>query len=159
MLTCLSRHIIILDDDNIKIMRMSAGVDISMAVSTKGDVYSWGKTDGGRIGQGINNARVLLPRKVQMSSGTKAVDVECGYAHSIIVGLNGTIYECGCVGVDGAADGISSDSVITGQPTMVGNFNIWHRVPEPKEFHQKQKYKKYGKYEVKGRSKMMSVDE
>lgn len=138
---------------------MSAGVDISMAVSTTGEVYSFGKTDGGRIGQGLNSARVLLPRKVQMPSGAKAVDVECGYVHSIIVGLNGTIYECGCVGIDGAADGISSDSMISGLPTMVGNFNIWHRIPEPKEFVKKEKYKKYGKYEVKGRSRMMAVEE
>jgi alpha-tubulin suppressor-like RCC1 family protein len=33
-------------------MQISAGVDMSMAVSTAGKVFSWGKADGGRIGVG-----------------------------------------------------------------------------------------------------------
>ena len=32
---------------------------------------------------------------------------------------------------------------------MIPDFNIWHRIPEPKEFVKKEKWKKYGKYEVK----------
>ena len=138
-------------------MQMSAGVDISMAVSTTGDVYAWGKTDGGRLGLGAHNARVTLPRKVKVTSdidGTplKAVDVECGYVHSLIVGLNGTVHQCGRVGVDGEADGLQESS----EPTQLDNFNIWHRIPEPKEQQlQQERWKKYGKYEVKGRQKMM----
>jgi alpha-tubulin suppressor-like RCC1 family protein len=150
------------DDENTKIFRMSAGVDISMAVSTTGDVYAWGKTDGGRIGLGSQSARVTLPRRVRLASGKtpiKAVDVECGYVHSMIVGLNGVIFQCGGVGVDGEADGQSSSSDLTGEPTEVENFNIWHRIPEPNENAiTKEKYKKYGKYEVRGRAKMMEVD-
>ena len=85
----------------------------------------------------------------------KAVDVDCGYVHSIIVGLNGTIFQCGSVGVDGEDDGQSSSNM-TGHPMQVEDYNIWHRIPEPKkEAVKKEKYKKYGKYEVKGRSKMM----
>ena len=113
------------DASNVKIMQMSAGVDMSMAVSTTGDVYAWGKTDGGRIGLGAQNARVTLPRKVKLTSdidGTllKAVDVECGYVHSLIVGINGTVHQCGRVGVDGEADGQQESS----EPTQLDNFNI-----------------------------------
>jgi alpha-tubulin suppressor-like RCC1 family protein len=142
------------DDDNIKIMQMSAGVDMSMAVSTTGEVYAWGKTDGGRIGLGLQTARVTLPRRLLIESNgepIKAVDVECGYVHSIVVGLNGTIHQCGIVGVDGEADGL----VTTGEPKQTEDFNIWHRIPEPKEHQAKTaRWKKYGKYEVKGRQKM-----
>jgi len=77
------------------------------------------------------------------------------------VGLDGTLYEAGGVGVDGEADGQrSSDSpgeTNAGKPRQVADFNIWHRVPEPKETLTKQeRWKKFGKYEVKGRSKMMN---
>ena len=145
------------DEQNIKIMQMSAGVDMSMAVSTKGTVYAWGKTDQGRIGLGLKSHRVTMPRQVRMESSDgkpiKAVDVECGYVHSMIVALDGTIYQCGSVGLGGEADGTTS----AGEPTQVNNFNIWHRVPEPKEMVKTgERWKKYGKYEVKGRRKMMT---
>lgn len=136
---------------------MSAGVDMSMAVSTAGDVYAWGKTEGGRLGLGMQITRVTLPRRVRLKSDTdgqplKAVDVECGYVHSLIVGLNGTVHQCGTVGIDGEADG----QQVNGEPTQLEDFNIWHRIPEPKEQKLKQeRWKKFGKYEVKGRQKMM----
>ena len=174
------------DEDNVRIRQMSAGVDMSMAVSTTGHVYAFGKTDGGRIGLGMAKSVVTLPRRVYFGNynndksssdkpndddhpSTKAVDVECGYVHSLIVGLNGTIHLCGGVGVDGEADGqqreeeaegdrkvaASSSTQNEGRPRMVDDFNIWHRIPEPREHEpvKKERWKKYGKYEVKGRSK------
>lgn len=90
-------------------MQISAGVDISMAVSTTGSVYSWGKSDGGRIGQGMRAGVISSPRRVPVVSETgsplKAIDVECGYVHCLIVGVNGTVHLCGGVGTDGEADG------------------------------------------------------
>jgi len=173
------------DEDHVWIRQMSAGVDMSMAVSTTGHVYAFGKTDGGRIGLGMAKSVVTLPRRVYFGNykndnsrsdkpndddhpSTKAVDVECGYVHSLIVGLNGTIHLCGGVGVDGEADGqqqeeeegdrkvaASSSTQNEGRPRMVDDFNIWHRIPEPREHEpvKKERWKKYGKYEVKGRSK------
>lgn len=146
------------DDRDVKVIQMSAGVDMSMAVSTTGDVYAWGKTDGGRLGLGTAHARIALPTEVNLSSGgyrMKAVDVECGYVHSVIVGLNGTIYTCGKVGIDGDADG----QVGTGEPVEESDFNIWHRVNEPTERVVKaERWKKLNKYEVQGRKKMMTED-
>lgn len=146
------------DDKDIKIIQMSAGVDMSMAVSATGDVYAWGKTDGGRLGLGTKKARITLPTKVEVSSDghpIKAVDVECGYVHSVIVGLDGTIHTCGEVGIDGNADGQDG----AGEPVQENDFNIWHRVREPTEQVVKaERWKKFGKYEVKGRRKMMSED-
>lgn len=40
---------------------------------------------------------------------------------------------------------------------QVPNFNIWHRLAEPKAHVVKaERWKKYGKYELKGRSKMLT---
>jgi alpha-tubulin suppressor-like RCC1 family protein len=151
------------DEDHVRIRQMSAGVDISMAVSTTGTVYSWGKADGGRIGLGLARTEVLLPRKVSVLSTegapVKAVDVECGYVHSLIVGLDGTLHMCGSVGIEGEADGIQQkgdDPIDAGRSSQISNFDIWHRIPEPKEQVKKERWKKFGKYEVKGRTKMMS---
>ena len=118
------------DDLNVRIMQMSAGVDMSMAVTTKGDVYGWGKADHGRIGVGLENSNVHAPTKVSIRDGEqtiKAVDVDCGYNQSIVVGLNGTVHVCG--GVDDMDNGNESE----GLPRQINDFNIWHRVPEPRE--------------------------
>jgi alpha-tubulin suppressor-like RCC1 family protein len=143
------------DDSNIKIMQMSAGVDMSMAVSSTGDVYAFGKTDGGCIGLGLQKNRIAVPRFVPVVSDgkvIKAVDVDCGYVSSVIVGLNGTIHICGGVGVDGEEDGQNG----SGEPMQQPDFNIWHRLREPKEQVNTERWKKYGKYEVKGRQKMLT---
>eukprot|EP00970_Alexandrium_tamarense_P000262 scaffold31_cov198-Alexandrium_tamarense.AAC.3 len=138
------------EENNVRIHQMSAGVDMSMAVSTTGDVYAWGKAKEGRIGLGNNND-ICLPRKVDVGDANfKGVDVECGYVHSLIIGLDGSVYQCGGVGVDGKDDGQNTGG--DGFPVLLSGYNIWHRIAEPKEKVFKQQWKKYGKYELKGRS-------
>lgn len=131
---------------------------MSMAVSTTGEVYGWGKTDGGRIGLGLENVHVVLPRRVGLPKQfSEAVDVECGYVHSIVVGLDGSLLTCGNVGVEGESDGLQIEN--TGVATVLDDFNVWHRIPEPSVVPvKKERSKKYGKYEVKGRSKMLETE-
>ncbi len=194
------------DETDIVFRQMSAGVDISMAVSNVGAVYAWGKTEGGRIGLGMAKSQITKPRRVYLNDTTKptvptaasskgsiesknvendavkykAVDVECGYVHSIIVALNGTTYICGGVGIEGEDDGQrqqqppqevedhdymengtessngSSPQMSTdGRPKQIPDVVIWQPLPEPKdEIVKKERWQKLGKYEVKGRSKM-----
>lgn len=96
-------------NEKVRIIKISAGVDMSTAVSTTGQTYSWGAMKGGRIGLGMSNSYVTVPRRVMIKDADgqllRAVDVDCGYVHSLIVGLNGTIHLCGGVGIDGEADG------------------------------------------------------
>jgi alpha-tubulin suppressor-like RCC1 family protein len=136
-------------------MTMSAGVDMSMAVTTTGEVYAWGKTDGGRLGLGYEVKRVRIPKRVEQitSDGKpiKAVDVDCGYVHSIVVGLNGTIHVTGSVGINDQNDGETGFGI----PSQVDDFNIWHRIPEPKETVKTERWQKYGTYKVQGRRKML----
>lgn len=163
-------------DDHVRIRQMSAGVDCSMAVSTRGHVYGWGRTDGGRIGLGLDRGVIPTPLRVRVvdeqGQDLAAVDVECGYVHSLIIGVNGTIHECGKVGVEGEDDGQSSEteepmknhsssegcetSKEFGTARQRPNLCVWHRLAEPKdEVLKPEKWKKYGKYEIKGRSTMM----
>lgn len=146
-------------ENDIQVMQMSAGVDISMAVTTSGDVFSWGKSNGGRIGLTDLSKNVEIPRKVVLpETCSKAVDVECGYVHSLIAAVDGAVYQCGAVGTDGADDGIT-DKLSDGRPCLLRDFNIWHRVAEPKQLIAKtERWKKYGTYEVKGRRNNMSTD-
>lgn len=149
-----------LSDSNIKVAQMSAGVDMSMAVTNCGNVYSFGKNNRGSLGLGIESSRFNVPTEVHVETkekSMKAVDVECGYVHSVIIGLSGTIYRCGSVGINGAADG----GECSGEAEQEIDFNIWHRNEEPKELavsSTKERWKKFGKYEIKGRQKMMNAD-
>lgn len=145
------------ENDSIRIKQFSAGVDMSMAVSSTGVVYAWGKTQGGRIGLSCNDVNVTHPRRVLLP--TPAVDVECGYVHSVIVAVDGTLFMCGGVGTNGEDDGQQGDCMKTGAPTLVPDLNVWHRVPEPKAEVSTEKWKKYGKYELKGRSKVLADKE
>ena len=159
--TGLTNPVSLPDDENIKIMQISAGVDMSMAVSTEGKVYSWGKSDGGRLGLGMTAGIVNIPRQVQLTNPKtdapiKAIDAECGYMHCLIVGLDGTLHQCGGVGINGAGDGQQGDinEEERGQPVHLKDLNIWHRLPElKKEAVKAEKWKKYGTYTVSGRNK------
>lgn len=133
---------------------------MSMAVSTTGKVYGWGNTKNGRIG--VKNTEtdfVRRPHEVDITNSNgeelKAVDVEAGYVHSMIVCIDGTVLMCGdvdsCEGKKPLVPG--SDT----KPSQIPDFNIWHRLSEPKEIEKKaEKWKKYGKYEMKGRSALMA---
>merc|ERR1712203_17649 len=90
------------ESKSIKMISLSAGVDISMAVSSTGNVYSWGKTTSGRIGLPLrehktgddtstpmhlsNNHINFTPTPTPVQIDTledeatpfHAVDVECG---------------------------------------------------------------------------------
>jgi len=140
------------ENNAVHIHQMSAGVDISMAVSTDGTVFAWGKSSAGRLGIGMESENVCCPRKVGFQDEQfKAVDVECGYVHSLIVGLDGSVYQCGGVGTDGKDDGVQnfSDEGVLGHPVALTGYNIWHRILEPTEKAKaKQAWKKYGKYEL-----------
>lgn len=162
----LPRRVMEFDNINVKITQISAGVDISMAVSTEGAVFAWGKSADGRIGLGLAHNEVSIPRRVSIPDKEefKAVDVECGYVHSLIVGLDGTVLMCGGVGVNGEDDGQMDenhdlDENNKGKPKQIAGLNIWHRIPEAKENQVAEKWKKYGKYELKGRQAMLAEKE
>jgi len=160
----LPMKVIFFANKGIKIMQISAGVDTTMVVSTMGEVWAFGNTKNGCIGLQSKNNYVFTPHRVDIKNESgaivKAVDVEAGYVHSMIVNLDGSVYMCGVLDLDEMDGPGPEDSITTGSkmfPCQVPNFNIWHRLPEPKDEKKKaKKWVKYGKYELKGRSSMMA---
>jgi alpha-tubulin suppressor-like RCC1 family protein len=134
---------------------MSAGVDTGMPVTTTGTVYGWRKPQNNRtaLDPSIIGATVTTPLPISLP--IKALDVECGYVHSVVVGLDDSAYVCGGVGIDGKDDGSEEQGLC-----LIDGFSVWHRCAEPKKaVKRQQKWKTYGKYELKGRSKMMAEAE
>ena len=144
-------------DENTAVVNISAGVDASMVVLKNGDVYSWGRTKGGRIG--LNSASagnaVTQPRKVQLGKDARqAVACDVGYVHSLIVLATGQVLQCGKVGVDDEADGVEEeDSGASLAKLLSGeSINVWQKNREPVEVVAQQAYKKYGTYTTQGRN-------
>ena len=110
-------------ENNIKIIRMTSLI-CTMAVSAKGDLYSFGNAEGGKLGHGHapiiaggpyrqcpgcehnylvkNNGEVvfkneLTPKKVEFfsSRGQKILDVSCGLRHSVVMTASGDVFVCG----------------------------------------------------------------
>jgi alpha-tubulin suppressor-like RCC1 family protein len=80
----------------------------------------------------------------------KAVDVECGYMHSLIIALDGTIHMCGGVGTDGSSDGQSMREIADGaevgklmsclyRNVLISKYSMipFHSVNFPKDVHHK----------------------
>lgn len=142
-------------DDDTRVVNIAAGVDASMVVLKNGDVYSWGRTKGGRIGLSNNGGNVSQPRKVQLGEyDRKAVACDVGYVHSLIVLNTGQVLQCGKVGVDDEADGAEEPLEGEGVARLLPgeSLNCWQRNREPIELKKVVKYEKYGTYATKGRT-------
>lgn len=132
-----------------------------MVVTNGGEVYAWGRTKNGRLGLGMGETSVTIPRKVQMGDHDgMAVAVEVGYVHSLIVLATGQLLVSGGVGVDDGEDGAAEgdDGVPNdGLPRLLDDpeVNMWQRNKDIVEKKEQAKWQKYGKYETKGRRAMM----
>merc|ERR1719245_374526 len=121
-----------------------------MAVSNCGELYAWGLSSEGRLGLSTSKYNIRIPSKVPFSG--KVIDVECGFIHSVIVSLDGTISLCG-----GRKKRDDEDEVNSGHPVQLPNFNIWHRTLKvhPSDHFKSKKSNNKCVYEVKRRSRMM----
>lgn len=93
---------------------ISAGSGYSLAVTRDGNVYSWGRSDSGRLGTG-NNKDVLTPKKLQTL--TNVISVSAGYHHSLAITEDGSLYSWG--GFDpGSSVGPISDALVPKKATL-----------------------------------------
>ena len=53
-----------------------------MALSQKGEVYSWGINSDGQLGHG-HKSDIKIPKKVKLDS--KVIDIACGDSHSVLL--------------------------------------------------------------------------
>ena len=85
-----------------------------MAVLENGEVYGWGYNGNGQLGLG-NNINQLNPQRVTGLQGVVVTSVVCGYAHTLAVTDEGSLYAWGAN---------SYGQLGTGQATDILSFEI-----------------------------------
>ena len=73
-----------------KITAIDTGLQHAIAVCEEGRVYTWGKGNRGKLGDGDNNDQVNIPRRVGAIKDIVAVGA--GFGHSVAIGHDGAIY-------------------------------------------------------------------
>jgi len=81
------------------IVAISAGNNFTLALGRDGRVYAWGNNSEGQLGNGAASTEfAYLPTVVQKATGgdlTNIVSISAGYAHSIALAADGSVYTWG----------------------------------------------------------------
>ena len=78
--------------NNITVSGIAAGQYHSLAFTTNGEVYAWGKNTNGQLGLGDTNPRNTPTRVTDLSNFS---GISCGYIHSHALTYNGEVYAWG----------------------------------------------------------------
>nr|XP_031307020.1 E3 ubiquitin-protein ligase HERC2 isoform X7 [Camelus dromedarius] len=78
----------------IKKVAVNSGGKHCLALSSEGEVYSWGEAEDGKLGHG-NRSPCDRPRVIESLRGIEVVDVAAGGAHSACVTAAGDLYTWG----------------------------------------------------------------
>ncbi|XP_068720941.1 E3 ubiquitin-protein ligase HERC2-like [Montipora capricornis] len=76
------------------VARVFCGSQFSVALTRDGQVLTWGKGDGSRLGHGTED-HVRFPKVIEVFSGKKIVDVAVGSLHCLAVTEEGEVYSWG----------------------------------------------------------------
>jgi alpha-tubulin suppressor-like RCC1 family protein len=101
----------------VRIRSVSGGCAFSLAVSTAGQVYSWGINSSGELGNGKTGAASATPGLVQLPPGVRIRVVAAGLDHALAVTTAGQVYAWG--GNDDGQLGNGSTGPATGTPALV----------------------------------------
>ena len=66
-----------------------------IAVTERGEVFSWGLNSHGQCGHGNSGDNLLLPRRIEALSGVRVRSSSAGRWHSLVVTEEGTLYSFG----------------------------------------------------------------
>ena len=84
--------------ERVLVKKVQCGSSFTLALSTDGDMYSWGFGKSGSLGLG-EASQSYIPRKIQMLQSTEPcknmTDISCGSSHSLSVDRQGRIYSWG----------------------------------------------------------------
>ena len=78
------------------IIQINGGIDNCLALSSKGQIYGWGRNNCGQVGCGKNldeNEYVLIPKIIEISIPIKFI--YCSDLYSFVVGIDGSVYYWG----------------------------------------------------------------
>ncbi|KAL5005406.1 hypothetical protein ScPMuIL_018862 [Solemya velum] len=73
---------------------IACGQTSSMALMENGELYGWGYNGNGQLGLG-NNVNQPNPCKVQALQGIYVCQIACGYAHTLVLSDEGSLYSWG----------------------------------------------------------------
>ena len=76
-------------------MAVHSGGKHCLAVTTDGELYTWGEGDDGKLGLGNSGGTVDTPRLIESLRGKKVVDAACGSSHSACILDDGSLYTWG----------------------------------------------------------------
>lgn len=79
--------------NGITVTEISCGDSHTCALSSDGDVYTWGAGQVGQLGHG-DYLRQSLPIKVA-NINERIVQISCGKKHSVVLGCEGRLYSWG----------------------------------------------------------------
>ncbi|XP_055476501.1 serine/threonine-protein kinase Nek8 isoform X3 [Psammomys obesus] len=77
-----------------ELVQVSCGASHVLALSTDGELFAWGRGDGGRLGLGTRESH-NCPQQVPVPPGQEAQRVICGIDSSMILTLPGRVLACG----------------------------------------------------------------
>ena len=78
----------------IKKVAVNSGGKHCLALSSDGDVFSWGEGDDGKLGHDNKNS-CDRPRVIEALRGKDIEDISCGGAHSAAITSSGELYTWG----------------------------------------------------------------
>uniref|UniRef100_A0A8C3HB65 E3 ubiquitin-protein ligase HERC2 n=1 Tax=Chrysemys picta bellii TaxID=8478 RepID=A0A8C3HB65_CHRPI len=78
----------------IKKVAVNSGGKHCLALSSEGEVYSWGEAEDGKLGHG-NRSPCDRPRVIESLRGIEVVDIAAGGAHSACISAAGDLYTWG----------------------------------------------------------------
>jgi len=81
--------------NHMHIRQASAGFEHMLLVGADGSAYSFGYGTGGALGHGCDETDKLIPTKIDALEGVNVRIAEAGETHSLVVDVNGAVYEFG----------------------------------------------------------------
>jgi alpha-tubulin suppressor-like RCC1 family protein len=104
----------------IRVLAVAAGRSHGLAVTERGEVFSWGRDHHGKCGHGSDPGAVvaapgafvthLLPRRVEVLAGVRVRSASAGALHSLVVTEEGALYSFGPSEV--GASGSSATAIV-----------------------------------------------
>uniref|UniRef100_G1N147 RCC1-like domain-containing protein n=1 Tax=Meleagris gallopavo TaxID=9103 RepID=G1N147_MELGA len=91
----ISKSSLVKELENHSIVQIACGDHHSMALSTGGALFTWGRNTHGQLGVGSQDPLISNPQLVKGLQGIPLAQIAAGGAHSVVVSLSGAVYSWG----------------------------------------------------------------
>jgi alpha-tubulin suppressor-like RCC1 family protein len=110
--------------DRVRALAAAGGLTHSLVLGDDGEAYGTGQNWGGQL-TGREHRRVLTPLE-GLPPGVRAIDVAAGWAKSLVLGSDGSVYGAGSAGEVTGSTGAAQRSLVplAGLPSGVGATSV-----------------------------------